>query len=132
MILIPLKIPPFESAEGIPSSRQMASTIIQLTVRLSLNLSLTMESSVSISEMDEVMAAKKTRMKKIRPIIVPPNISSNTLGKAINIIPAPGFCISIPAAETAGTIIRPARKAMPVSNISILCTEDSTLTSFFM
>ena len=94
-----------------------------------------METTVSIKEIDEVKAAKKTSIKKIKPIIVPPGILSKIFGRAINISPGP-FCIfSIPVGEeaaTAGTIISPAKKAMPVSKISILCTDDSTLTSFFI
>ena len=75
-------------------------------------------------------------IKNAMPMIVPAiPMLSNTFGKVTNIRPGP-----LPKAEasppekanTAGIIISPAIKAIPVSNNSICLTAVSIWTSFFM
>ena len=69
-----------------------------------------------------VSAANKTRKKKREPIILPPGIALNTFGRVTNIREGPALSASLSPPEnskTAGIIIRPARKAITVSNISI-------------
>ena len=46
----------------------------------------------SIMEMELVSAANNTRIKKAAPIICPNGIASNTLGRVLNIKPAPALC----------------------------------------
>ena len=94
-----------------------------------------MDTTVSMSEIDEVSAAKKTRMKNSVPTNPPKGIDSNTRGRVMNMSPGPALILlgSPPLnATTAGIIIRPASKAIPVSKISIWRTLFSMLSSFFM
>ena len=110
------------SADGRPSKSETPSTLRQAHNLLSLNLSITTETIVSIREIAEVRAAKRTIIKKIVPITPPPGIELKILGNVMNISPGPlPSALSSPPenANTAGTIIRPARKAIPVSKISI-------------
>ena len=96
----------------------MRQDILRFTFSLSINIA----TMVSISEIAEVIAARNTIKKNAVPIIVPPGIESNTLGSVTNISPGPcPSALSSPPekAKTAGIIIRPARNAIPVSNISI-------------
>ena len=92
-----------------------------------------METTVSIREMDEVSAANSTSRKNTPPIRWPIHMRSNTCGSVPNIRPGPALMPdgSPPLnATTAGTIIRPAIKAIAVSKISIWPTERSKLDSF--
>ena len=75
--------------------------------------------------MEEVSAASRTSMKNALPITVAIPMLSNTFGNVTNIRlgPLPKALWSPPEkANTAGTIIRPANIAIPVSKISILPT----------
>ena len=56
-----------------------------------LNLSIKMETIVSIKEMEEVTAAKNTRIKNTVPSTVPRGMLANTFGRVMNISPAPAF-----------------------------------------
>ena len=60
---------------------------------------------------------------------------ANTFGRVTNIRlgPLPRASLLPPEnTNTAGIIINPARKAIPVSKSSICFTDDSKFTSFFM
>lgn len=112
---------PCANAEGIPSMTHNASTIKQQGILPKFVLSLIMDTTVSISETDDVKAAKKTRAKNTVAITCPPAMPSKTLGNVINISPGPALRLSTPPpnVNTAGIIISPAKKAIPVSKISI-------------
>ena len=76
---------------------------------------------------------RKTNLSLIH--ISPRFIFPNTFGSVMNIRLGPLVKTdSSPPekAKTAGIIIKPARNAIPVSNISICRTEDSRLFSFFI
>ena len=121
--------------EGIPMINARIKTKIQDFRRVQFNLSMIMETIVSINEIADVSAAKNTRIKNKVPITLPNLILLNTLGSVINIKPGPALRVSGSPPEnanTAGMIIRPARKATPVSKISICLTELSRLFSFFI
>ena len=79
------------------------------------------ETIASITEIEDVIAATATIIKKTAPIKSPSvPIELNTFGKFAKINPGPADIPSFPAkAYTAGIIIRPARKAIAVSKISI-------------
>ena len=102
------------------------------------NLSMTMDTTVSIREMADVSAANSTSRKNSAPTIWPnwpPPMLSNTLGRVWNISPGPDCMADWSPPEktnTAGTIIRPARRATPVSKISIWETDFSILVSFYI
>ena len=121
----------YPSAEGTPNNTETASTTRQLLVLPHLNLSIKIDTTVSISEMDEVRAARSTMKKNRTPIKVPPNMVSKIPGSVSNIRPGPLDSI-FPLTNAAGTIINPARKATPVSNSSICFAEASMLISFFI
>ena len=55
---------PNPKEDGIPIINAITVTIIQVNLRLQWNLSLKIETIVSISEMEEVSAAKNTRIKR--------------------------------------------------------------------
>ena len=81
-----------------------------------------METIVSIREMADVSAAKSTSRKKTAPTNCPIGMLLNTFGSVMNISPGPALSAELSPPEkanTAGTIISPARKAIPVSKISI-------------
>ena len=126
---------PYPRAESVPKIIEPIKTISKVLFLESPVLSFTIETTVSISEIEEVRAANRTNTKNKVPITVPPVILSNTLGSVTNISPGPlPKALSSPPekAKTAGIIIRPAKKAIPVSKISICLTELSRLTSFFI
>ena len=78
-------------------------------------------------------AAKNTRIKNTVPRTVPNGILANTFGSVMNISPAPAFNADSSPPEkmnTDGTIINPAKKANPVSKISIWRTEPSRFVDF--
>ena len=111
-------------------------TTTVVTTRFQWNLSLTIETTVSMREMEEVIAAKKTSRKNSVPTTPPIDpMALKTWGRVMNIRPGPAL---IPSAEpplnatTEGMMIRPARRAIPVSNISIWRTLFSMLSSFFI
>ena len=94
-----------------------------------------METTVSIREIEEVSAANRTSRKKALPINPPNGMLANTFGSVINIKLGPALnCAWSPPekTKTAGTIIRPAKKAIPVSKISICPTDFSMSASFFI
>ena len=83
-----------------------------------------MDITVSISEIADVSAANSTKAKNSPPRMPPPTGPKllNTLGSDTNISPGPCPNTSgLPPEKTkdTGTIIRPASRAIPVSNISI-------------
>lgn len=80
---------PNPKEDGIPIINAITVTIIQVNLRLQWNLSLKIETIVSISEMEEVSAAKNTKIKKSVPIARPIGMLLNTLGSIINISPGP-------------------------------------------
>ena len=93
----------------------------------------------STSEMDEVSAAKKTRMKNAAPIQRPPGRLLNTAGSCTNMSEGPdvpsAFCAASDEAEKAkmdGMMMVAATMANAESQMAI-CSEDlGTLTSFFI
>ena len=114
---------------------QRINTIKQVGFLCHLNLSINMETTVSISEIEDVSAAKSTRTKKTVPIMLPPAMLSKTLGRVTNIRPGPlPKALSSPPEneKTAGITIRPAKNAIPVSKSSICLTAPSMATSFFI
>ena len=125
---------PNPNDDGRPKIIHPINTNMHVSLLSSLNLSQNTDTTVSIREIDEVRAAKRTNTKNSKPKISPPNISPNTLGYVWNISPGPHLSIApTPSkATTAGTIINPAMKAIPVSNNSICLTLPSRLTSFFI
>ena len=125
----------YTKTESKPIRNDMPVTIRQLGIRFQWNRSSTMETTVSIKEMEDVIAASTTNKKNTAPTICPPNISLKTFGSVINIRLGPAFkAFSSPPEKTntAGTIISPDRKATKVSNTSIWRTELSMLSSFRM
>lgn len=80
---------PNPKQDGIPISNENANTIPQDLCLLHLNLSQKIETMVSISEIAEVKAAKKTKMKNTVPTIEPNFILLNTFGSVTNINPGP-------------------------------------------
>ena len=99
------------------------------------SLSLIIETFVSKREIEDVKAANNTRRKNTVPITPPRVISSKTLGSVTNIKegPLPSAASSPPEnTKTEGIIIKPARKAIAVSKISICLTDFSRLQSFFI
>ena len=128
---------PLPSDDGIPKSTEPTNTKIQVNLRPQPNLSLKIETTVSIREIDDVSAAKSTSKKNATPTKVPaiPGIESNTCGRVMNIRPGPAPRFSgcpFEKAYTAGITIIPAKKAIPVSKNSICLAEDLMLTSFFI
>ena len=71
---------PLPSDEGTPRRSDTKSTSTQDLFLVSLNLSQNKDTTVSISEIDDVSAAKRTRRKKSAPINAPPFMLSKTLG----------------------------------------------------
>lgn len=107
-------------ADGIPTINVNPVTIMQAVFLPSFVLSMTIDTIVSINEMEDVSAAKNTSKKKIAPIKPPIGISLNTSGRVTNIKVGPGFVSPFTIEEyAAGTIISPAKNAIAVSNISI-------------
>ena len=132
--VIPFHIPK-PSEEGIPIAIQYIVTITVVLRLFHLNLSIRIDTIVSIKEMELVSAAKNTRIKKAPPMICPPVMVSNTFGSVMNISPGPAPIADSSPPEntyTAGMIIIPARKATRVSKNSICLTEDSRLSVFFI
>ena len=88
---------------------------------------------VSITETQEVSAANPIIRKKAIATGCPrAPIASNTLGNEMKIRLGPEAMPSVPRnTNTAGMIIIPARKATPVSKISIWFVALFRLTSFF-
>lgn len=92
-----------------------------------------MDTALSVSAIELVIAANNTNKKKMIPIPVPNPILANTLGIVMNIKDGPAFNVSISPPEkenTAGIIINPAIIAMAVSKISTFSVEPSMETSF--
>ena len=85
------------------------------------NLSISPDTIASMTDTDDVIAANVTMMKNSAPMTVPTlPMALNTFGRDMNISPGPADIPSVPEnTYTAGTIIRPARNATAVSNISI-------------
>ena len=88
------------------------------TLRLHFSLSMPKATVTSIREMEEEMAAKKTRMKKIREKIVPRGMLSNTAGRVMNMSPGPSPGAK-PKANTAGRMANPAMMATSESREGI-------------
>ena len=127
---------PYPRQDKVPSARQI---ITEINMALSLfpfvNLSSIVDTTASRSEIEEVSAAKSTRMKNKLPTINPIGEGKliNTLGKTTNIRPGPADNSSWdPNANTAGIITSPARIAMIESNIIIWTTLCYISISFFI
>ena len=121
--------------DGTPRRSDSAVTNKQVVFLVQWNLSWKIDTIVSIREIADVSAAKNTITKNRHPIKPPSFILSNTFGRVINIRPGPAFKVEVSPPEntnTAGMIIRPAKKAIAVSKISICLTELSRLLSFFI
>ena len=87
----------------------------------------------SNTEIQDVSAANAARTKNSKPMILPAApIQSNTFGRDMNISPGPADMPSTPKkTNTAGMIIAPARRATPVSMISIKEMDFPRFTSRF-
>lgn len=99
------------------------------------NSSWNVDTALSVSAIELVIAANNTNKKKMIPIPVPSPILANTLGIVMNIKDGPAFNVSMfpPEKEnTAGIIINPAIIAMAVSKISTFSVEPSMETSFLI
>ena len=108
--------------EGIPRINAPIATPTQVVRRFRWNLSIKIETIVSINEIEEVNAANNTSRKKTNPIRFPAFMLSNTFGSVTNIKLGPAFKLEVSPfenANTAGIIINPAKNAIPVSKISI-------------
>ncbi len=113
-------IPPTETAlhtpkpsdEGMPSKRVPTYTIKLDFLRDKWNLSITIDTTVSISDIAEVNAGNAT------------NISPGPCPKVSGLPPEKVYA--------AGIIISPDSNAIPVSKTSIWCTDDSILSCFFI
>lgn len=80
---------PNPSDEGIPIINAIIVIKIHANLRLQLNLSLKMDTIVSIKEIDEVSAAKNTNIKNAVPTKLPIGMLLNTFGNVTNINPGP-------------------------------------------
>ena len=80
-----------------------------------------LDTIASMTDTAEVTAAKITIKKKRIPTTGPAfPMAAKTLGRETNIKPGPALIPSFPIkVNTAGTIIKPARRATTVSKISI-------------
>ena len=87
---------PFPSDEGIPTTKVKSVTATQAGVLSIPVLSLTIETTVSISEIEDVSAAKNTNTKNTYPRRPPIGILLNTFGNVMNIRPAPALRSSGP------------------------------------
>ena len=99
------------------------------------DVSAELETALSVSAMELVIAANNTSKKNRIPIPVPRPILANTFGMVINISAGPAFSVSgspPEKANTAGMIIRPAIMAIAVSKISTFWVESSMDISFNM
>ena len=118
--------------ESAPRARLMPRTMRQDTHLFIFHFSETVATTVSIRDIDEVSAARMTIRKKMAPINAPPNIFIKTFGSTPNIRLGPFDICAGSYATQAGTIIRPERKATPVSKSSMLKADFSIFISFFI
>ena len=102
-----------EMADGTPIAKM---TIPRTHAALARGHPLSMKyaHTTSSSEMEDVSAAMKSRMKNSADQIIPPVIFAKTPGSVTNVRPGPAPA-STPNAKTAGKMTRPARKATIVS-----------------
>ena len=96
-------------------------TMIHICCLVLWKISMQFATSVSMTETQEVSAAKASIRKNAMPMIRPnPPMASNTFGREIKVRLGPEAIPSVPRnTNTAGMIIIPDRKATPVSNSSI-------------
>ena len=132
MICIPLNGPkPREDGKAINTA--MKNKIMQAGILLIWNLSIRTATNVSSKEIDDVSAANSTRIKKTAPMALLKAILLKTFGSITNIREGPFANIEespLENTKTAGTIIKPARKATPVSKHST-CVTDFSKSDFF-
>ena len=84
---------PYPSDESVPSTSIIPNTIMHETALLN-PLALSTATIVSTREMDDVSAAKNTRMKNTMPSHLPPMILLNTAGSWTNISEGPDCVIA--------------------------------------
>ena len=116
----------------MPIANAEIMTKIHIVFLFAFNFSHKIETIVSISDIEDVRAASKTKIKNTAPIIFPPDIEAKTFGSVINISFGPALRASLfppENAKTAGIIIIPEIKATAVSNSSICLTDFSRLSS---
>ena len=114
-------------------------TIRQAVQRFKLQFSRSTATMVSTSEIDDVSAAKNTRIKNTAPTILPPGMALNIFGSTTNISDGPdafiaSFATSALAepAKMEGMTIIAAKMAKSVSQMEICRAEEPMLASFFM
>ena len=123
---------PYPSDDAEPITSITTTIKRELFLRLNFNSSEIVATLASIMEIALVKAASKTSKKKVIPAKVPTPILAKVLGNVINISEGPACNVlgSPPEkANTAGIIIIPAKRAIPVSNISICVVDFSISTS---
>ena len=99
------------------------------------NSSSKVDTTLSVSAMELVIAAKSTSRKNKTPAAEPNPMLANTFGSVMNIREGPACSVSgspPEKANTAGMIISPAIMAIAVSNISTCSVDSSIETSFFI
>ena len=126
---------PYPKEESVPSSSMITpiNTVDFLLPQPSSSSKV--DTALSVSAIELVIAANNTRMKKTIPIAVPNPMLANTFGMVININAGPACSVSgspPEKANTAGIIISPAIIAISVSNISTFLVESSMEISFFI
>lgn len=105
---------PYPREEGTARIKEKINTITQVVILENPVFSFTIDTTVSIREMEEVRAANNTRKKKAPPKKPDIFILANTFGRVINIRSAPELrADSSPPekAKTEGMIIKPAKNA---------------------
>ena len=80
---------PYPSDAGIPKIHAEATTIKTAGILLTLHISHKVDINTSATEINDVNAAKATRIKNAPPITCPNGILRKTFGNVINIKPAP-------------------------------------------
>jgi len=126
---------PYPRQDKEPRDTMITAITMVDFLRPQYNSSSKVETALSVSAMELVIAANNTSKKNRIPIPVPRPILANTFGMVINISAGPAFSVSgspPEKANTAGMIIRPAIMAIAVSKISTFWVESSMDISFNM
>lgn len=75
--------------DKVDNNKVLTYTNNTALIRVSLNLSINIDTMASVKEIELVKAAKNTKTKNAPPITLPKGIWSKTIGKVLNIKPAP-------------------------------------------
>ena len=104
-------------------------TAVTAVFRFSLNSSMAEAMITSITEIDEVRAARSNAKKKRMAMMPPIGNLPKMNGKVVNTRPGPSLGL-MPKANTAGMMAQPAISAKAVS-ASAVCTESERIRSCF-